>query len=1099
MRLLMTALVAGLAASAAVCGACGAAEPKREPLKVLMIGNSFSICNLKCMPQIAMALDRPLDLASLYIGGCTLERHWQNVVAATNASFRPYRLDRVTDGRRLVNGGAANVPDALRLAAWDVVTIQQASHLSWDPKSYEPFGSDLIAAIRRLAPQAKVVFQETWSYPPWDARLRRFGFDQLDMYAQLHDASRSFAHRHGLSVIPTGTAAEFAPDRNALFTKPDFHFNRVGEYLQGLVWAATLFDVDVTACAYRPDGLDAARADELKRAAMEAVRGPAFARRGFRDARLTRGDTNLRKVQPIDEASWLWTADDAGLSSGAEAISHRPRTGRETSQVRVFRRRFEVKPGDGLLVLDVSADERFYLTVDGAFVARGPNRADVENWQYQTYCLDLPAGTHEVRAVVTRLGGDAPLAQLSWRGGFILKANGVYDARLTTGKAAWEVGRYTGMRPNGSDNGVWGTGSQFEIVGSGPFVGEPDAWRAPVVVRGPAASRTLADPIHGGRTPGWMLFPSQLPDQTEALVRPGAVRAATHEAGWRAHHPYRESETKAPEVEAFNRLLRGEVEKVSVPARTRLQLAWHLGRYICAYPQLKTAGGKGARVSWTWTESARDAQTKRKGDRSEIVGKFVEGYGDTFISDGRADAVFSAPWFRCGLWCRLDVETGDEPLEIRDLALVESRYPVEMESAFASPDDQTLPDIRRICARAMQMCCHEMLFDCPYYEQQMYPGDTRVQLLVLSALSRDDRIVKRAMEIYDLATRDDGQCPFNYPTRGTQEGFTYTLCYLAMFGDYAMNHADFDWLRARLPGLRKSMAGCEVYENAKGLVEGTPGWNFMDWTTEWGDSAPPNTVHGTALNSFSNLFWLLAMQSAATAERALGNELQARYWEEKAARLKLRVVETFWSDERGLLADTPMKTGFSEHSQALAILTDCLPADKRDVCFRHLVSDEGLSRTTVYFNYYLFEAYFKMGRADLFLKRLDLWRDYVKLGVTTLLEMPDSGKTGSLEARSDCHAWGAHPIWFMQTGLAGIRSAAPGFAQVRVAPQPGPLTALTARHPHPQGWIEADLSFDGARATGTVTTPVPGTFAFGGRSVALKPGVNRVACGGAAD
>ena len=182
---------------------------------------------------------------------------------------------------------------------------------------------------------------------------------------------------------------------------------------------------------------------------------------------------------------------------------------------------------------------------------------------------------------------------------------------------------------------------------------------------------------------------------------------------------------------------------------------------------------------------------------------------------------------------RIDVETGDEPLTVDSVALIESRYPVELESAFSSADDASLADIRRISARAMQMCCHEMLFDCPFYEQQMYPGDTRVQLNVLSAMSRDDRIIRRAIEIYDLNTRDDGQCPFNYPTRYTQEGASYTLCYLLMYGDYAMNHADRAWLRARLPGLRKSMAGMEYYENKDGLLENLPGWNFMDWTDGW--------------------------------------------------------------------------------------------------------------------------------------------------------------------------------------------------------------------------------------------------------------------------
>ena len=157
------------------------------------------------------------------------------------------------------------------------------------------------------------------------------------------------------------------------------------------------------------------------------------------------------------------------------------------------------------------------------------------------------------------------------------------------------------------------------------------------------------------------------------------------------------------------------------------------------------------------------------------------------------------------------------------------------------------------------------------------------------------------------------------------------------------------------------------------------------------------------------------------------------------------------------------------------------------ICFEHLVSDPDLKRTTVYFSFYLFECYFKFGRGDLFLQRLDLWRDYVKKGLTTTQEAPDTEKG---ESRSDCHAWGAHPIWFMQTGLAGIRSDAPFFARVRVTPAPGPLTELSAKHPHPQGFVEVDLKFANGKATGTVKTPVPGTFAFGDQRISLVPGGN---------
>ena len=63
---------------------------------------------------------------------------------------------------------------------------------------------------------------------------------------------------------------------------------------------------------------------------------------------------------------------------------------------------------------------------------------------------------------------------------------------------------------------------------------------------------------------------------------------------------------------------------------------------------------------------------------------------------------------------------------------------------------------------------------------------------------------------------------------------------------------------------------------------------------------------------------------------------------------------------------------------------------------------------------------------------------------------------------------------------------------MRVAPCPGSLKSLTAKHPHPQGFVEVDLKFADGKASGTVKTPVPGTFVFGGRTIPLVVGENRI-------
>ncbi len=295
-----------LADDAASAEAAPAAEPK--PLKVLMIGNSFSICVLKQMPQIAEELGLKLDLCSLYIGGCSLSKHAAN---AKNREATPYAVSwkymSVEPGKepfRSALGGKegkkSNIPAMLAADAWDIVTIQQASHESWKPESYEPCGTELLKLIAELAPQAKVYVQQTWSYTPWDGRLTKWNIDPDTMYTKLEAAYDGFAKAHGLEQIRMGKAvqlyrrelpvsygehslggdvcgADTFKEKDGKWTHVGdaFHLNASGHYLQGLVWTATLFGADVTKCKTVPQSLEKhpERAELMRRIAMRIAKG----------------------------------------------------------------------------------------------------------------------------------------------------------------------------------------------------------------------------------------------------------------------------------------------------------------------------------------------------------------------------------------------------------------------------------------------------------------------------------------------------------------------------------------------------------------------------------------------------------------------------------------------------------------------------------------------------------------------------------------------------------------------------------------------------------------------------------------------------------
>ena len=66
-------------------------EGVAKEMKVLMIGNSFSICVGKNLPQIVKAGKKhQLVLTSAYIGGCSLETHAKNLKQIQNGIIHLY-------------------------------------------------------------------------------------------------------------------------------------------------------------------------------------------------------------------------------------------------------------------------------------------------------------------------------------------------------------------------------------------------------------------------------------------------------------------------------------------------------------------------------------------------------------------------------------------------------------------------------------------------------------------------------------------------------------------------------------------------------------------------------------------------------------------------------------------------------------------------------------------------------------------------------------------------------------------------------------------------------------------------------------------------
>ena len=146
-------------------------EQKRE-LKVLTIGNSFSQSLYRYFPEVARSAGCSLVLENLNIGGCSLHGHWGNI--SREESEPGWKFFKTYSYR-----------EKLESKDWDVVSIQQASHASWNYDTYQPFAKNIVEYVRKYAPNAEIVIQQTWAYRPDDGRLEAWQMTQEEMYEKL--------------------------------------------------------------------------------------------------------------------------------------------------------------------------------------------------------------------------------------------------------------------------------------------------------------------------------------------------------------------------------------------------------------------------------------------------------------------------------------------------------------------------------------------------------------------------------------------------------------------------------------------------------------------------------------------------------------------------------------------------------------------------------------------------------------------------------------------------------------------------------------------------------------------------------------------------
>ena len=238
---------------------------------ILAIGNSFSRDATAYLKDVCASMGIPVHVVNLYIGGCSLERHWSNV--EHNERAYQYQENGVMTDRYV------SIAEILHSSPWDFIVTQQASHDSGWPDTYEPFAGLLVDYLRKEVPEARICLQQTWAYEPDSdhGAFIRYHRDQQEMYDRSRACYRAIAEKHQLLLIPCGDVIqkirkhpEFNPaEGGRSICRDGFHMHFLyGRFALACTWAAALLHAQVGDCPYVPQCCETAEKLDLKLLAL---------------------------------------------------------------------------------------------------------------------------------------------------------------------------------------------------------------------------------------------------------------------------------------------------------------------------------------------------------------------------------------------------------------------------------------------------------------------------------------------------------------------------------------------------------------------------------------------------------------------------------------------------------------------------------------------------------------------------------------------------------------------------------------------------------------------------------------------------------------
>ena len=714
-----------------------------------------------------------------------------------------------------------------------------------------------------------------------------------------------------------------------------------------------------------------------------------------------------------------------------------------------FRRRFDVS-APGTLEIAVTADSSYILFLDGEFVCRGPARAHLDYYLYDTITLEVAPGPHCL-AVIAHHIGEVNATVMTGRPGLLVAAlvrQERTEENLSTGDVGWTCRLPDAWRTNFpymmSHFGFWEECNHRKLSFDWMRPAFDDAgWGAPTVIGQPPC-------------PPWSrLSPRDIPlPRNEALEAVQVVALGEWRRG--------DADADAPSKDAAARERVLQSEDVTLPLVMEPSgddagryLTVDFGRTVSGYIALNFARcAPGQQVDISYDEILTPAKAVNP-ERS-----YAHLTDRHLLPGGRCQV--SAVFPRGFRYVTLDI-SGAGAVELTRVWAVEETYPFTLQPAFDCTDD-ALNGYFHKSALTVQICTTDSFTDCATRERVQWMEDMYMHCRVAAYAFGDTRMLRHALFQAAQNALPDGRINGFMPSERTNCAFaSSSVVWLHLLVDYWRFAGDED-IQRLLPTARRLLALFSQLADADGLLPSWPAGQFWDWA--------PIELEGSLLLTNAAYLWALErLHSQPVFRELLGDDPAARLTALRAA-----AHRRFWDAERGLYRDAQPAAGqspiYSQQANTMAVLAGICPDSARIALLRRIIdpanlgpipigedslkaenrpgSEKIVPMGTLWFAHFLCQALFEAGlNAEALAQMHALWGAYDAL--------PTYPETRIQHGNTFlCHGWAAGPAFLLPAYILGVEPTTRGWDTVRIHPHPADLPRAHGQFATPRGTLTVE-------------------------------------------